>query len=181
MARSLKTTIESKGLYADAELPLRQSSFLVPPEVVLGDSDGRPMLVWDYVGGQALEEAVDSMSEDQRVAVRREVMLAIESLHAAGLAHGAIHERNVILDPHGRVRLTHVSPLLYDDPQVDRDEADAMFDRLGFAPAPGVATIAPEPVQRPDPLRVRALVGAALAAMLGLLLVVSIVWYASVE
>jgi serine/threonine-protein kinase len=151
------------------------------------DDTGRPVLVWEYVDGRTLEEAARAgcaggeMSDAQRAAVRRDVMLAIEALHAAGITHGAIHERNVILDGCGRVKLTHVSPLLWDDPSVDRSEADAMFERLGFDPAPPEAPLPPEPVRQPDPVRAGALIGAAVAAALGLMIAISVVWYASLD
>src|SRR5205807_5851667 len=54
----------------------------------------------------------------------REIILAAESLHSTGIVHGAIHERNVIVTGDDQVRLTHVSPLLYND--VTHDTADVV-------------------------------------------------------
>jgi len=48
---------------------------------------------------------------------------------ATGPHQVTAYERNVIIDPHGRLRLTHVSPLLYSDPTVD-ERAVAQIGRL---------------------------------------------------
>jgi len=74
---------------------------------------GMSYLVWDYVEGSCLEEI-----EDRR-RLAPEILAAVESLHAWGIVHGAVHERNVIVDERGKVMLTHVSPLLFHDEQED--------------------------------------------------------------
>jgi hypothetical protein len=51
-------------------------------------------------------------------------------MHAAGIVHGAIHAPNVIVDDAGEVRLTHVSPLLYNDTDHDAADVIAMLDTL---------------------------------------------------
>jgi hypothetical protein len=40
-------------------------------------------------------------------------------LHARGIVHGSLKASNVVVDPEGRVILTHVSPLLYTEPSED--------------------------------------------------------------
>jgi hypothetical protein len=88
--------------------------------------DGQAYLVWEYVEGEPLAEWTSELSP----ALLRDVARAVESLHAHGLVHGAIHARNVILTRDRRVRLTHVSPLLYDDPRDDTIATIEMFESL---------------------------------------------------
>ena len=92
-------------------------------------------MVWQFVPGTPLEEIRGDALAWNRWA--REVILAVEALHSTGIVHGAIHERNVIIDPRGEVHLTHVSPLLYTD--TDHDAADVidMLDALVSRDAPG--------------------------------------------
>lgn len=89
-------------------------------------------LVWEHVAGTPLAD----LRSTNWLTLSREVVLAVQSLHAAGIVHGAIHGGNVIVDDAGQVRLTHVSPLLYTD--VDHDAADvcAMLDALVSERAP---------------------------------------------
>ena len=112
------------------EVPLTHVANLIGVEKV----DGVAQLVWEFVPGKSLEEMRgDAPAWGKWV---REVILAVEALHATGIVHGAIHERNVIVDPRGEIRLTHASPLLYGD--TDHDAADVvdMFDALVSRDAP---------------------------------------------
>jgi serine/threonine protein kinase len=95
---------------------------------------GRIYLVWDFVEGMTLDEWAldrpDGAPDDSRrdlARVARELVLCAESLHARGIVHGSIHGRNALLDDSGRLRLTHVSPFLYNDPA---DDAAAIVDLL---------------------------------------------------
>jgi hypothetical protein len=88
--------------------------------------DGQAFLVWEYIDGEPLADRTGEVSPS----LLRDIALSVESLHAHGLVHGAIHARNVILTPHGRLRLTHVSPLLYDDPRDDAVATIEMFHEL---------------------------------------------------
>jgi hypothetical protein len=90
--------------------------------------EGQAYLVWDYVEGEALADR----ASDVTPALLRDIALAVESLHGHGLVHGAIHARNVILtgEQDRQVRLTHVSPLLYDEPRDDCLATIAMFESL---------------------------------------------------
>jgi hypothetical protein len=89
-------------------------------------------LVWEYVEGETLEEwaVKPEVSAGDLLLVARELILTVEALHARGIVHGAIHGRNVIIDPAGRLRLTHVSPLLYTEPRNDLDSIAALFHDL---------------------------------------------------
>jgi serine/threonine protein kinase len=104
------------------ELPVKSVANLLGVERI----DGVAQLVWEFVPGTPLAE----LQTDDWPRLAREVVLAIESLHAAGIVHGAIHGRNVLLDENGEIRLTNVSPLLYDDPQQDAQDAIAMLEQL---------------------------------------------------
>src|SRR5690348_7659517 len=78
-------------------------------------------MVWEYVDATSLVEYASSpdLSDADLIKLMRELALAIESLHARGIVHGAIHDGNVFVDSDGNVRLTDISPLLYHDPAVD--------------------------------------------------------------
>jgi hypothetical protein len=100
------------------QLPQMQLASLLGAE-----RDGsRVWLVWAYVEGQTLEQflADVSYSPQQALMLLRELLYAVEAIHSLGIVHGALYARNVIVTPRGELRLTHVSPLLYQDPLADR-------------------------------------------------------------
>jgi hypothetical protein len=105
------------------ELPVRCIANFLGVE---RDDAGIAQMAWEFVPGTPLAE-VETRDWFKLV---REVILAVESLHVAGIVHGAIHERNVIVDDAGEVRLTHVSPLLYGDPDQDAADVIAMLEAL---------------------------------------------------
>lgn len=80
-------------------------------------------LVWDYVDGQPIDVLQKSaVPYRDWLRIARDLVLTIESLHAGGIVHGALKPTNVIVDrDEARVRVTHVSPLLHNDPQKDAD------------------------------------------------------------
>jgi hypothetical protein len=165
--------------------------------------DGVAQLVWDFVPGTPLAE----WETDDWLRVAREVVLAVQSLHAVGIVHGAIHARNVILDARGEVRLTHVSPLLYVDPGQDAADVAAMLgdlvaerdydsplaETLATAEAErwtldqlyarlAEANVEPptEPAVEPAPtVRTRSLAWAAVAAAIGAAITIGVVWSAN--
>lgn len=95
---------------------------------------GRAFMVWEYVQGQTLEEWLAAgPTATQLRKVHDDLAHIVESLHALGIVHGAIHERNVIITPAGAVKLTHVSPLLWDDPENDLQAVQKLLQltRLG--------------------------------------------------
>jgi hypothetical protein len=90
--------------------------------------ESRIFAVWEYVAGEPLDRYVAAMqSPEQMTALAREIILAVQSLHALGIVHGAIHAGNIIIDDRKQVRLTHVSPLLYDDPAADDHDLTTML------------------------------------------------------
>jgi len=106
------------------------------------ESDGeRAFAVWEFIQGETLDRhavRLDSPAALARLA--REIILAVEAMHALGIVHGKIHARNVIVDHRGLVHLTHVSPLLYDDTKVDARDLSAMLQTIaaqrGWADSP---------------------------------------------
>jgi hypothetical protein len=59
----------------------------------------------------------------------RELVLLVESLHSGGIVHGAITGENVIIDQNRRLRLTHISPLLYNDPRHDAQAVTELLEK----------------------------------------------------
>ena len=87
-------------------------------------------LVWEYVEGKPFDEYA---AEPQRTlrelaSAGREVALAVDLLHMQGIVHGSVNSGNVIVSPAGAVRLTHVSPLLWDDPAHDADAVVSLLE-----------------------------------------------------
>jgi tRNA A-37 threonylcarbamoyl transferase component Bud32 len=111
------------------ELPVRCVANFLGVE---RDNAGVAQMVWEFVPGAALAEVKSA----DWLKLSREVVLAVQSLHAAGIVHGAIHARNVLIDDSGEVRLTHVSPLLYTDPDHDAADVITMLDALVNEHAP---------------------------------------------
>lgn len=88
-------------------------------------------LVWENIPGITLQEFLSaSRSQSEREHVARDLKRAVGSLHAHGIVHGAIHARNVILDPRGKLRLTHISPLLFSDPLDDERAVQQLVEQL---------------------------------------------------
>jgi hypothetical protein len=95
-------------------------------------SCGVAQMVWEFVPGTPLA----AVRSADWLKLSREVVLAVQSLHASGIVHGAIHGGNVILDDAGEIRLTHVSPLLYTDSDIDATDVVAMLEALVHEHAP---------------------------------------------
>jgi hypothetical protein len=94
--------------------------------------EGLTYLVWDYVPGKTLAEQAASATCGQRdmLLLARELVLAVEMLHARGIVHGAIKGSNAIVGTDGRVVLTHISPLLYCEPTEDVQVLLALLGEL---------------------------------------------------
>ncbi len=136
-------------------------------------------LVWEYVEGNTWDEYIAQPGEQMvgnahPAELRREVRGAVESLHTLGIVHGAIHERNVLIRSDGRVMLTHISPLLYSDPQVDLEAMQRLLEKLGPEEPAAQADEEPDGESRESPeerrARKRALLGALLTAVAGVLI-----------
>jgi hypothetical protein len=116
------------------------------------------VLVWEYLEGAPLDQRALQMAPEQLNLLLRELVLCVQALHALGIVHGAIHGRNVIIQPDGAVRLTHVSPLLYTEPAADLESLTALLrdlgQRMGAAGADLVAATELHPADL-DSLRAR--------------------------
>jgi serine/threonine protein kinase len=73
-------------------------------------------LIWDYIDGISFD---DKISYPDLLLLVSQLVLAVDSLHSLGIVHGNLHARNIIIDAAGNLKLTDVSPLLYDDPAQD--------------------------------------------------------------
>lgn len=105
-------------------------------------------LMWEYVDGVRFDFYAGANHSPKEVAsLARELVLAVELLHMQGIVHGALIGSNVIITFGSSVRLTHISPLIYSDPQVDieciwnllEDAAEQLGDR-----GTGLMTVAVE-------------------------------------
>jgi serine/threonine protein kinase len=134
-------------------------------------------LVWQFVPGTPLEKMLkQTHSPGQREKLIRELRLSVTAMHAHGIVHGAIHPRNVIIDPEGRVHLTHISPLLWDDPAADDYAVEEIAQMLGVTADPKSIDTA---IDDAEDYKVRrgAYLRALGAAVFGILLFVAILWY----
>jgi hypothetical protein len=127
-------------------------------------ADGGDVLIWDFVPGRTL----DQLTEIERADVEADVRLVVARLHEHGIVHGAVHAGNIIIDERRGVHLTHVSPLLHNDPDDDLAALDRIFvdtSRRGQAQ------------RRPGPFTLdsRALLGALLVLVIALLIVATAV------
>jgi serine/threonine protein kinase len=155
------------------ELPVASVANFSGVEV---DPDG-VWLTWQYIQGVNLEQYVAKQrSKQELVELTKELRLAVVALHSHGIVHGAIHERNVIIDPRGRVYLTHVSPLLFSDPADDDRAVAEMLARLKLAGQAG-ADATTFRAGGDHGLRLRAYLAAGAAIVAGILIFASILWY----
>src|SRR4051812_11941336 len=140
-------------------------------------------LVWQYVNGRPLPDHLASFREKSDRAhetgrVLDEIARAVDRMHAFGIVHGAVHERNVIVDVDGRVKLTHVSPLLYHDVEVDHAAVRELRERLLGDPTSAAAMPVEELTQSSAARwRPTAIVGAAIVAFVGLTIAATLLRY----
>lgn len=115
------------------------------------EKDGQYVFaVWDEVEGLPIDRYVQTRKPAAPAVARlgRELILVVESLHNLGLVHGRIVPGNVLVDGRGNVRLTHLSPLLYDDPAVDNAATIDLLRDLSHAEG-GEALAAAMDVEKP--------------------------------
>jgi len=83
--------------------------------------EDRIVLVWDFVDGVSFDAYASDpqRTSDEAIRLVRELIHTVEHFHATGLAHGALHSGNVVVDSLGQIKLIDVSPLLFLDPLRD--------------------------------------------------------------
>lgn len=99
-----------------------------------------PVQIWEWVEGADLSASPSSDLLD----TARLLVGAVEKIHQLGIVHGALHLRNVIVATGitGRrgLTLTHLSPLVVDEPRKDSADLIRMLRELNARPLPGHAT-----------------------------------------
>jgi serine/threonine protein kinase len=94
-------------------------------------ADGLVYMVWEYVAGDTLDEYVAARcAYRDLVNLARDLVLSVEMLHARGIVHGNLKCANVIVTEDGKLVLTHISPLLYTEPENDVSALLAMLQEL---------------------------------------------------
>lgn len=137
------------------------------------DAD-RAWLIWEYIPGQPFDKfaAAPSRTSRELANAARELVLTVESLHTQGIVHGAIKAGNVVVTPEGTVRLTHVSPYLYSDPDEDARAVIALLEESLFSrreersPLAKALMAAQSPAPSPEGSPSLRRLGASLAAFL---------------
>ncbi|MGE5611376.1 MAG: protein kinase, partial [Bacillota bacterium] len=149
--------------------------------------DDRVYLIWEYIEGTPLEQylATHTPSESAIATLAHDLVSCVQSLHALGIVHGAIHGRNVIVRPDGSIALTHISPLLYNDPEADMEMLRPLLEQMHYASEfpelasdlqSGVLRAGGESEAEAAGVRRRALIAAAMVAFLGAVLALFL-WY----
>src|SRR4051812_10886833 len=58
---------------------------------------GEVVLLWEFIPGRTLEDMAETSPRDQIDRVLREAELIVAAMHAAGIVHGGVHERNILI------------------------------------------------------------------------------------
>src|SRR6476469_5614615 len=125
-----------------AEREARLAARLNHPHVVavfdLVDDDGQQWLVMEYVDGTTLAELVrrdGALTPDRASFLIGQAADALAAAHAAGIVHRDVKPSNMLVTPHGQVKLS--------DFGIARAEADASLTQTGLVTG-SPAYLAPE-------------------------------------
>ena len=114
---------------AQAAARLRHPNVMQVYEV--GTEKGRTYFTMEYVKGRTLAVAARELAERRKLEVVRDVALALEYAHRAGVIHRDVKPSNIMLEDGGRVCLMDfglAKHLELEEPDVERDGAgDAGF------------------------------------------------------
>ena len=95
------------------EREARLAASVTDPHVVqvydVGQEDGWPYLVMQYIEGQDLKELISERGPlpiDRAESIALQILGGLESIHQTGILHRDIKPQNVLLDRQGRVRVT---------------------------------------------------------------------------
>ena len=90
----------------------RSAAQLSHPSIVTvidrGEQDGRPFIVFEYVGGDTLKHVVDErgpLPVREALEIALEVARALAFAHARGVIHRDVKPQNVLLDGDGRAKV----------------------------------------------------------------------------
>jgi hypothetical protein len=75
----------------------------------IGDVDGRHFLSMEYIDGEdlaSLLKRVGSLSNEKALDVARQLAAGLAAAHAAGVLHRDLKPANIMIDGHGRARIT---------------------------------------------------------------------------
>jgi hypothetical protein len=115
----------------------------VCPIYDIGEHEGQPFVVMAYVAGQSLAQRLTAQGryEDVReaVAVVRQVLDALEAVHAHGIVHRDLTDSNILLDGGGRAVLTDFGLARPEDDSQALTSEGVVLGTPGFI-APEVAT-----------------------------------------
>jgi predicted ATPase len=111
----------------------------------VGECDGRPFLVLEYVEGRTLRSCIDECPRvDRAVTITCQIAEALRVAHAAGIAHRDIKPENVMVRPDGYVKLLDfglarlMPPAASQRPAANRREAESGL------PLGATTSVAPE-------------------------------------
>ncbi len=125
---SLATQGGGREIEETSSVPVSQSVGGKKPSPQPSPASTRGRGQEENTGGTGVPPLDAGVPSDRRVLLMaRELVIAVEGMHALGIVHGRIHGGNALVCD-GRVRLTHVSPLLYTD---QREDTAAVLRLLG--------------------------------------------------